>query len=314
MLFICLNSFFKKIFVILYKMTNKFDEINKLILLKNYKENINNHLNKKISEKTLKKLLVYFQDYIGTDIHNYINFNNSRQIERLSEDLYKISYIVSYLINDINNNTLNLKEVKNMARKLDIELSDDDVKKLVNLLNSKKQHLPQLCYKYYEDKLNFSSYEQSGGKMCIDSGKSYIILNILDLIATVVGLVPGVGIFADIGSIFLSAATCDYLGAGISLINAIPAVGMFSGIIKAGKKLLNIYEGYQMIKNPETFIKKKIMPKGLRKWSNRKQQLEEGIELTQALNQPQQYQPIVTRQQYQPIVTRQQYQPIVTRQ
>lgn len=277
---------------------NKYDEISKLIILKNYKENINNHLNKKISMKTLKKLFIFFQDNIGDDLNKYINFNDTKQVDILREKLYKISYILSLLIHDVNNNKFDIKELKSVFSKLGVNFSNEDYSKILNLLISKKKHLAKMHYNYYKKKYNikFPGQKtefgtiielQDGGKYCFDetSGKSFLIINILDFIATLIGLVPGIGIFADVASIFLSAATCDYIGAVISLINAIPVAGMFTGIIKALKKMVNIYEGFQIVRNPEAYFKKKTLPKGYQKWASRRDQFNQGMQLVQAARQ-----------------------------
>jgi len=67
-----------------------------------------------------------------------------------------------------------------------------------------------------------------------------IVLDVADIVLTVVGFVPGLGEFADWASAALSAARGDVLGAALSAAAMIPFAGWLAGFGKIGKKLTDI--------------------------------------------------------------------------
>ena len=81
---------------------------------------------------------------------------------------------------------------------------------------------------------NKESYiRQYGGDMY------YNVLNVIDLVLTIAGLIPGLGIPIDLASAMVSFLMRDYISAVLSIINAIPIAGYASAPIKILKKIAN---------------------------------------------------------------------------
>ena len=66
------------------------------------------------------------------------------------------------------------------------------------------------------------------------------IVDFFDLLAAVVGLIPGFGIIADLAGIVLSVAAGDVVGTLLSIIAIIPFVGMPAGVLEVFWKIFRI--------------------------------------------------------------------------
>ena len=64
------------------------------------------------------------------------------------------------------------------------------------------------------------------------------ILDILDLFLTIIGMIPALGLPADIAAAFISFIQGDIIGVILSIINAIPIAGTASAPIKILKKVV----------------------------------------------------------------------------
>ena len=64
------------------------------------------------------------------------------------------------------------------------------------------------------------------------------MLDILDLFLTIIGMIPALGLPADIAAAFISFIQGDMIGVILSIINAIPIAGTASAPLKILKKIV----------------------------------------------------------------------------
>jgi hypothetical protein len=64
------------------------------------------------------------------------------------------------------------------------------------------------------------------------------MLDILDLFLTIIGMIPALGLPADIAAAFISFIQGDIIGVILSIINAIPIAGTASAPLKILKKIV----------------------------------------------------------------------------
>lgn len=64
------------------------------------------------------------------------------------------------------------------------------------------------------------------------------MLDILDLFLTIIGMIPALGLPADIAAAFISLIQGDIIGFILSMINVIPIAGTASAPLKILKKII----------------------------------------------------------------------------
>ena len=115
-------------------MDNIPDNILKLLILKNYKNNVNMTMNKNVSTKTIYKL-----------IKDPTKINN---IELLQKKLYNISVILSYMINTVLNGNINHNKLVQLSKKLNIPITFDQSEQLYQKLSTNKKYLHKFVYSF----------------------------------------------------------------------------------------------------------------------------------------------------------------------
>lgn len=91
---------------------------------------------------------------------------------------------------------------------------------------------------------------------CASEWTEHWLFTLISILLSIIGMAPGFGIPADILNAVLSWFECDYFGIAMSIIGAIPAVGIFSNGLKIGKS------GFKLISK---FLKTKKLAKKYKK-------------------------------------------------
>lgn len=144
-----------------------------------------------------------------------------------------------------------------LLKKAKTNLDEDFEKKFNTILKSFLQHrghkddFVKENPKYYGalyDSLNkfYNYYEDATTNIDDDNtikggGIFTTLINILDLIAIVIGLIPGVGIVTDIIAVILNLVIGDYIGLILSLLEIIPGLGIIPGGIEIIWKIYRIF-------------------------------------------------------------------------
>ena len=163
-------------------------------------------------------------------------------LDKLSLNFKKLSYILNLINYSTNINFLNKKNFLNILKNdiyisTEVNLSNKDIFSLLKKSIQNKHSLNKI------NKIKTNKINMNGGSMndIFDWNKntkrSTKILDLTSFFLDILGLIPLYGIVFDGSNVLLSLVRGDILNAAFSLISLIPIIGMIGPSLKIGYKL-----------------------------------------------------------------------------
>jgi len=189
-----------------------------------------------------------FFNLLDKGIYAFIFDNNNVIIcikDNHAKKIYKINNIIFQLLKILltpNKQLINTNLYKNY-----FNISDNDIHKInsniINLANNPKsmliinKQLPKIHPQLF-DLIN-NKYSLIGGGCQPSEWTQNTIFLVVNIILTIISMVPVVGIPADIISGIMSFFECDYFGVFLSVLGVIPVAGIAADSVKILYKIIS---------------------------------------------------------------------------